>query len=92
MKGLNPTNIKPKLDYIPGKSTPSSTTTKYWVTKYTQDHTCQDGPNEVTTPEMVKKIHKASLDESRLKVHELADTWGISKKMLNIAYWLKITT
>ncbi|XP_076623122.1 histone-lysine N-methyltransferase SETMAR-like [Colletes latitarsis] len=45
---------------------------------------CQDEhrsgrPNEVTTPEIVKKIHKTVLNDRRLKVRELANMVGISK-------------
>ena len=35
--------------------------------------------NEVTTTEMVKKIHAMVLDDCRLRVRELADMVGISK-------------
>ncbi|EFN77796.1 hypothetical protein EAI_17364, partial [Harpegnathos saltator] len=40
-------------------------------------------PNEVTTPEMVKKIHKMVLEDRRLKVRELADMVGISKSAVH---------
>ena len=40
-------------------------------------------PYEVTTPEMVKKIHKMVLDDRRLKVRELADTIGVSKSAVH---------
>ena len=36
-------------------------------------------PNEVTTTELVNKIHKMVLDDRRLKVRESADLVGISK-------------
>lgn len=35
------------------------------------------------TPEMVKKIHKAVLDDCRLKVRELVDIVGISKSAVH---------
>ena len=49
---------------------------------------CQDEhrsgrPNEVTTPEMVKKIHIMILDVRRIKVRELAGIVGISKSALH---------
>ncbi|GFS49076.1 mariner transposase [Trichonephila clavipes] len=64
LKDLIATNIKAKLDSTLGESTPSFTTVKYWVAEFKRSHTsCQDmhrsdRPIEVTTPEMVKKIHK----------------------------------
>ncbi|XP_014467559.1 PREDICTED: histone-lysine N-methyltransferase SETMAR-like, partial [Dinoponera quadriceps] len=72
-----------------GQSAPSFTTVKYWVAEFKGGRTsCQDKhrsgrPNEVTTPEMVKKIHKAVLDDRRLKVRELADIAGISKSAVH---------
>ena len=45
-----------------------------------EDKHHRDRPNEVTTSEMVKKIHKMILDHRRLKVLELTDTVGISKR------------
>ena len=51
--------------------------------------TCRDEhrggrPNEVTTPEMEKKIHKMVLDDCRLKVCNMADTLDISKSAVLI--------
>ncbi|GFV09790.1 mariner Mos1 transposase [Trichonephila clavipes] len=40
-------------------------------------------PNEGTTLEMVKKIHKAVLDDRRQKVHELEDIVGISNSAVH---------
>ena len=89
LKGLSPTNIKAELDSTLGESAPSFTTIKYWVAEFKRDRTnCQtkhrsDRPNEVTTTEMVKKIHKMVLDDRRLKVRELADMVGISKSAVH---------
>ena len=89
LKGLSPTSIKTELDSTLGESAPSFTTVKYWVAEFKRGRTsCQDEhrsgrPNEVTTPEMVKKIHKAVLDDRRLKVRELADIVGISKSAVH---------
>ena len=49
---------------------------------------CQDEyrsgrPNELTTTEMVTKIHKMVLDDRQLKVRELVDIVGISKSALH---------
>ncbi|GFU80337.1 mariner transposase [Trichonephila clavipes] len=89
LKDLSRTNIKTELDFTLGESAHSFTTVKYWVAELKRGSTsCQDEhrsgrPNEVTSPEMVKKIHKAILDDRRLKAHELADIVGISKSAVH---------
>lgn len=89
LKGLTTTNIQAELDSTLGESAPSSTTVKYWVAEFKRGRTsCQDEhrsgrPNEVTTSEMVKKIHKIVLYDRRLKLRELADMVGISKSAVH---------
>ncbi|XP_036347344.1 histone-lysine N-methyltransferase SETMAR-like [Rhagoletis pomonella] len=89
LKGLSLSNIKAEIDYTLGGSALSFTTVKYWVAEFKRGRTsCQDEhrsdrPNEVKTPEMVKKIHKAVMDDRRLKVRELADIEGISKSTVH---------
>ncbi|GFX38246.1 mariner transposase [Trichonephila clavipes] len=89
LKCLSPTNRKSELDSTLGESAPSFTTVKYWAAESKRGRTsCKDErrsgrPNERTTPEMVKKIHKAILDVRRLKVCELADIVGISKSAVH---------
>ena len=67
----------------------SLVTIKYWAVEYNRLHTsCQNEhhsgrPNEVTTEEMVKKIHNMVLDDRQLKVHKLADMVGISKSAVH---------
>ena len=46
------------------------------------DEHCSGRPNEVTTAEMVKKIHKMILGDRRLKVRQLADMVDISKNVV----------
>ena len=61
---------------------------KYWVAEFKRGRmTCQDKhrngrPNEVTTPEMVKKIHKMVLNDRRLKMRQLADMTGIARSAI----------
>ena len=89
LKGLSPTNSKAELDSSLGESALPFTIIKYWVAELKRDHTsCQDEhhsgrPNEVTTTEIVKKIHKMVLDNRQLKVRELADMLTISKSAVN---------
>ena len=85
---FSPRNIKAELDYTLGEPAPSFTT-KYWVAEFKRGRTsCQDEhrcgqPNEVTTTETVKKIHKMVLDDRRIKVYKLVDMVGISKRAVN---------
>ena len=53
------------------------------IEKIGQDKHRSGRPNEVTTTEMVKKIHKMVLDDRRLKVRELANMVGISKSAVH---------
>ena len=61
----------------------------YWVAKFKRGRTsCQyehrsGRPNEVTTTEMVKKIHKMVLYDRRIKVREPADIIGISQSAVH---------
>ncbi|GFS66529.1 mariner transposase [Trichonephila clavipes] len=79
LKGLSPTHIKAEQDSTLSESVPTFTTVKYWVAEFKRDRTscqneCRCGrPNELTTPEMVNKIHKAVLNDRQLKVRELAN-------------------
>ena len=88
LKGRSRTHIKVELDSTLGKSAPSFTTVEHWVAEVKRGcMSCQDehrsgGPNEVTTPKMVKKIHKMVLYDRRLKVSQLADMAGISKSVV----------
>lgn len=64
LKGFSPTSIKAELDSALGESAPSFTTVKYWVAEFKRGRSsCEDEhrcgrPNEVTTPETVKKSTK----------------------------------
>lgn len=84
LKGLSPTNRKAELNSTLEKSASLFTTINYRVAEFKRRRaSCQDQhhrirPNEVTTSEMIKKIHKMVLDARRLKVREWADTVGIS--------------
>ncbi|XP_017482304.1 PREDICTED: putative uncharacterized protein FLJ37770 [Rhagoletis zephyria] len=89
LKGLSISNIKAEMDSTLAESAPSFTAVKYWVAEFKRGRSsCQDEhrsgrPNEVTTPEMVKKIHKAVMNARRLKAREVADIVGISKSILS---------
>ncbi|GFW43454.1 mariner transposase [Trichonephila clavipes] len=63
------TNVKTELHSTLGESAPLFTTVKYWIAEFKrgcmscQDEHCSGQSNEATTPEMVKKTHKAVLDD-----------------------------
>ncbi|GFX81765.1 mariner transposase [Trichonephila clavipes] len=68
LKGLSSTNIKDELDSTLGESAPAFTI-KYCTAEFKrgrtscQDKHCSGQPHEATAPEMVKKIHKAVLND-----------------------------
>jgi hypothetical protein len=37
-------------------------------------------PKSATTPEIIEQVHDMVLDDQRIKVHEIAETIGISKE------------
>ena len=93
-KGLSPTNIRAELDSTLGEPAPSFTRIKYWMAEFERGRTsCQyehssGQPNEVTTSEMVKKIHKMVLNDRRLRVLELADMVRREKiHAFSVWYW-----
>lgn len=70
--------IKIELDDVYGDSAPSLSTIKYW---------------EVTTPEVVGKIHGMVIDDRRIRVCEIAEAVGISRERVeNILHeYLRMT-
>ena len=74
LNGLSPTKINAEQDYTLGKSARLFVTIKYRVAEFKRDRTTyqdedhNDHPNEVTMPEMMKKIYKIVLDDRRIFV------------------------
>ena len=64
-----------QVDLVMGLTVLSKGKVKQWCRDLT---TTFGRPNEVTTPEMGKKIHMMVLDDRRLKVRELADAVDVS--------------
>ena len=89
LKGFSQTNIEVELDSSPRASAPSFIRIMYWVAESKrgrmscQDEHCSVRPNKVITTQMVKKVHKMVLDDRRLKVRELVDMVGISKRAVH---------
>jgi len=85
IKGLTAKKIKDELDLVHGTSAPSLATVYNWVNEFkrgrtsTKDESRSGRPLEVTTPEMVNKIHDMVLADRRLKLSEIVEITGISK-------------
>ncbi|CAH2090560.1 unnamed protein product [Euphydryas editha] len=79
LKGLTPFQIKEELDSTLKDSSPSYSTVKQWVSEFkkgrtsTFDEPRSGRPVEVTTPEMIGKIHMMVMEDRRLKVSEIAE-------------------
>ena len=84
LKGKTPKETKEKLDKHYGESAPSDYMVKYWIAEFkrgrtsTSDEHRPGRPIEVTTPEMIEKIHDMILDDPKLKLRELAEAVHIS--------------
>jgi len=84
-EGLTPNEIHSKFMKLYGDSSSFSTITK-WAAEFKRGHTSlEDDPREgrpksATTPEIIEQVHNMVLDDRRMKVHEIAETIGISKE------------
>ncbi|XP_023217030.1 histone-lysine N-methyltransferase SETMAR-like [Centruroides sculpturatus] len=85
LKGLTPKEIKAELDEVHGTSAPVFATVYNWVNEFkrgrtsTKDEHRSGRPVEVTTPEMIDKIHDMVLSDRRIKVREIVEATGISQ-------------
>jgi transposase len=85
-EGLTPNEIHSKFINVNGDSSPLFSTIKKWAAKFKRGRTrLEDDPREgrpksATTPEITKQVHDMILDDRRTKVHEIAETIGISKE------------
>ena len=72
LKGLKPKEIKAKLDEVHGTSSPVFATVYNYVNEFkcgrisTKDKHRSGRPVEVTTPEMIDKIHDMVLSDQRI--------------------------
>ena len=81
--------IKAELDEVHGDSAPSYKTVCFWVNEFKRGRTSTNDeqrcgrPSEVTTPEIIEKIHGIVLEDRRVKVREIADIVRISNEWVH---------
>ena len=75
-----------KFIKVYGDSSPSFSTIKKWAAEFKRGRTSlEDDSREgrlksATTPEIIKQVHNMLLDDWWMKVHEIAETIGISQE------------
>jgi len=85
-EGLMPNEIHSKFIKVYEDSSPSLSTIKKWTAEFKHGRTSlEDDPHEgcpksATTPEIIEQVHDMVLDDWRMKVHEIAETIGITKE------------
>jgi histone-lysine N-methyltransferase SETMAR len=85
-EGLMPNEIHSKFIQVYGDSPPSFSTIKKWAAELKHgraslnDDPCEGCPKSATPPEIIEQVHDMVLDDRQIKVHETAETMGISKQ------------
>lgn len=86
LKSKTNDEIKTELDSVYGNDAPSIATVKRWTAEFRRGRTSifdeerPGRPNEVTTEEMINKIHDIVLADRRVKLREIVDIVNISKE------------
>ena len=85
--------IKAKLDKYYSNSAPSYGMVQKWFTEFccgctsTETVPSPGRPNDITTPEMLNKIHDIVLNDPKVKVREIAEIVFISiERVVNILH------
>ena len=91
--GTTLSETKAKLDKYYSDSAPSYGMVKNWFTEFRCGCTSAEiipslgRPNEVTTPEMINKIHDIILNDPKVKVREIAEILSNSnERVINILF------
>ena len=85
LKDLTLKEVKAELDKVHGTSAPVFATIYNWVNEFKRGRTSTKDdhrlrrPMEVSTPEMIDKIHDTVLIDRRIKVRGLVEATGISQ-------------
>jgi histone-lysine N-methyltransferase SETMAR len=91
-EGLKPNEIHSKFIKVCGETSPSFSTIKKWAAEFKRGrNSLEDDPREgrpksATTPEIIEQVHDVAWDDQRMKLHEIAETMGISKE--RVGYFL----
>ena len=89
LKSLRLKEIKAELDEVHCTSAPAFATVYNWVNEIkrgrtsTKDEDRSGRPVEVTTPEMIDKIHDMVSSDRRIKVREIVEATGISQSCID---------
>jgi len=92
-EGLTPKEIHWKFIKVYGDSSPSFSTIKKWAVEFKrgrtslEDNSLGGRPKSAKTPEIIEQVHDMALDDRRMKVHEIAETIGISKERVGHVYF-----
>ena len=91
LRGETLSETKAKLDKYYSDSAPSFGMVQEWFTEFrcgltsTETIPSSGRPNEITTPEMINKIHGIVLNDPKVKVCEIAEIVSIStERVVNI--------
>jgi predicted XRE-type DNA-binding protein len=85
-ESLTPNEIHSKFIKVYGDSSASFSIIKKRAAEFKrgrtglEDDPCEGRSKNATTSEIIEQVHDMILDDRRMKVHEIAETIGISKE------------
>ena len=84
LKKWTAVQIKAELEEFHGDSAPAFKTIYLWINEFKHGRTCTEDaarsgrPGEVTTKEVIKKVHGIVMGDRRIQIREIAEIVGIS--------------
>ncbi|XP_018053801.1 PREDICTED: histone-lysine N-methyltransferase SETMAR-like, partial [Atta colombica] len=81
--------IKAELNEVHGNSAPALKTIYFWINEFKRGRTCTEDearserPVEITTLDIVEKIHSMIMENRRMKVRKIAEAVVISTKRVH---------
>jgi transposase len=91
-EGLTPNKIYSKFIKVYGDFSPSFSIIKKWASECKRGRTNletdprEGRPKSATKPEIIEEVHDMLLDDRQIKVREIAETTGISKKRVGYIF------